>query len=571
MNVLCVHHEDALDDPRWNNGYDLVLDSGWGGPNAYARLEKRLQARVLSIYGFADARQTPRKVNASLDILRGRVIDSRGVDQIELVSPAMRQSLFLAHWVDAAVREAEGASRIDATRPHPFADALARRLGLAANSITPGPSVGPWSRARTHMRTILDLSPPERVELALNKLDPDYRARRRTTSRVPLPHGCILAPSAYRNATRAIERVATLLPRRKFALVPLQENARPREPPPNIVVVDPAPYVPAPASRREEEQRLAEAVSRVREDTCLRTDALCTAVDLGLFDAFPRAFRRGLSVRDAAWQMLTTGDVAAVLSADENNPDTRSFILVANSNGIPTATMHHGALDANMLVKQLSADIYVVQGRMERDYLLQECGLPASRIAMGSERADNVIVRKLSGNDVFFFSEPYEVGSGRALEHYRDVLPPLAELAAGRGGRLVVKLHPFESALARRRLVEDVLSPLERSRVDISTEATTPALLRQAAFAVTATSSAAVDCAREGIPTFLCAWLEPPIYNYDEVYERAGVGKALHHPSELAAIPDLLRTEELPRRHFASQVDSPFDAPSWDRLLGGAQ
>ena len=59
---------------------------------------------------------------------------------------------------------------------------------------------------------------------------------------------------------------------------------------------------------------------------------------------------------------------------------------------------------------------------------------------------------------IVFFSEVYEIsGGGRAKEFYRDVLPPLADLAIQEHCQLVVKLHPAESLAERQGFVLDTL------------------------------------------------------------------------------------------------------------------
>src|SRR5207244_1279641 len=58
---------------------------------------------------------------------------------------------------------------------------------------------------------------------------------------------------------------------------------------------------------------------------------------------------------------------------------------------------------------------------------------------------------------VVLFSQPYEVLGGRTAEIYRELLPPLSSIARRTGHKLIVKLHPFESEKARRKVIDSIL------------------------------------------------------------------------------------------------------------------
>src|SRR5207302_5527195 len=177
---------------------------------------------------------------------------------------------------------------------------------------------------------------------------------------------------------------------------------------------------------------------------------------LGLLDSFPKLLRQGLAIREAWRQVFEIEPVKAVLCADDSNPYTRIPVLLARNRGIPAIACHHGALDGAHLFKRSHADVILAKGRMEEDYLVRVCGVPEEKVELGAPGrlpALNVQRDREQAPFITFFSEPYEVASARTAEFYRDLLPPLADMALKTGRKLVVKLHPFESQRERRGLI----------------------------------------------------------------------------------------------------------------------
>ena len=130
---------------------------------------------------------------------------------------------------------------------------------------------------------------------------------------------------------------------------------------------------------------------------------------------------------------------------------------------------------------------------------------------------------------------------GRCREFYRELLPPLADLASRMNLKLVVKLHPMESERERRKFVNAALLPRQLESVQIVGGTLSEELLDGTSFAVTVQSTAAVDCAIRGIPVFLCKWLDYSYYGYVDQFIRYRAGVPLHSPAEIAKIPDMLK------------------------------
>jgi hypothetical protein len=65
-------------------------------------------------------------------------------------------------------------------------------------------------------------------------------------------------------------------------------------------------------------------------------------------------------------------------------------------------------------------------------------------------------------------------------------------------------------------------------------------LLESAWFGITVESTTVVDCARHGVPCFLCEWLVSTPFGYVEQYARFGIGRRLLSPGDLEQIPRIL-------------------------------
>jgi hypothetical protein len=270
----------------------------------------------------------------------------------------------------------------------------------------------------------------------------------------------------------------------------------------------------------------------------------------GVLSGIRKALRDGLAIRDAWLRVFEREPVSAVLCTDDTNPYTHLPLLIARQRGLPTIACHHGALDGGQLVKRSHADVTLAKGRMEKDYLVNTCGLAEERIEVGapllSQRANTGVRRAKSS--IVFFSEPYALDGGRCHEFYRELLPPLADLASRMNLTLVVKLHPMESERERRKFVNAALLPRQFENLQIVAGALSEELLDSSSFAVTVQSTAAVDCAIRGIPVFLCKWLDYSYYGYVAQFIQFRAGVPLRSPAEIAKIPDLLENFPAPVR-----------------------
>jgi hypothetical protein len=234
--------------------------------------------------------------------------------------------------------------------------------------------------------------------------------------------------------------------------------------------------------------------------------------------------------------------VVGCLSADDSNPYTRIPLLLALERKIPAVACHHGALDCRMALKNLRFSTYLAKGEMERDYLERTCGVDAGRIRIGaaSPPRENASVWSERAPWITFFTEPQETDFWRVEAIYREVLPRLCAVARRSGKTVVLKLHPFESARQRRRLLARTLSGADRKLVSVTDAPLSHEIFQKTWCAVTVESTVACEGALVGIPAFLCGWLRHAYSGYDPQYVRFGVGRMLELPDELLRIPEML-------------------------------
>jgi hypothetical protein len=300
---------------------------------------------------------------------------------------------------------------------------------------------------------------------------------------------------------------------------------------------------------------------------------LRTLAELGAFEDFPERIRRGLEIRDAWRNLLDTEPVQAVICADDSNPATRIALLLAAHQGLPTIGCHHGALDGRYLFKRNHADMLLAKGRMEKDYLMRVCGIPADQVEIGAPRLPANLQRRPEGGkraSIVFFSEPHEMAGGRIRGFYEDVLPRLSDLAIADRKELIVKLHPAESFAERSRLVAQMLRPEQQAVTRVIDGPLRTELLDEAWCGVTVVSTVAVECQLRGVPCFLCAWLEPWPYGYVDQFTRFEVGIRLDNADQIKQIPAILRTPR-PGSSVQENCWTPIQSQRLRALLGMEQ
>jgi hypothetical protein len=545
MNILLLHPQDNPENgPRVTRHWDRVIDLGIAGKHAYMRWSEKLGCAVTGLNSLRHGLNDFRHVRDLLGRGCGHLIDGHGLDWWEILS------ILIADEMEAVVvlqRLAESLSDNDnvyVSRPCLHGDILKQLLGARAQ-VYPLRQKTQGQRIRRYFRMSNRLSGSQMIDIFWDKYDVGYQfrsrfSRRRQQSRRPV----VLLPTAYVNVSRTGVAYANMLPQEDFLLLATRRSGWMQELPPNVAAARLSSY----ASLRDRSAEIADIEEKWRDlrRELMEIPELQVLNELGYLTRFSRRFRQGIEIRDAWSNVLDNEPVKAVFCADDSNAHTRIPLLLARQRGLPTIACHHGALDGQNFYKRLYADSVLAKGAMEKDYLVRSCGVPAEKVRMAApvmqvcSKSEKQSTAETTQQHILFISEPCEVAGGRAEEFYRDVLPPLADLALRTGRKLIVKLHPAESKIDRAGIVARVLRPDQQCATEIVDGPLTEELLAKAWFGITVLSTVATECAVRGIPCFLCRWLDFVPYGYLDQFIRFGVGVGLSDPQEIAQIPEYI-------------------------------
>ncbi len=545
MKILLIHPEDDPEQGPWASvPWNQIVDLGLAGTSSYARWTKRFECPVMPLAAWRNGFDDFHRVRDLMDLGCGRLIDDHGLDWWEIMSILLHGELETLILLQTFAHTIGPADEVHVSRRGLHANLL-QFLARACVQVF---DLRPESQQRGlghYVRISNKLSAAQMADVFFDKYDPGYQARGRLRRpRPPSKTPRVLLPTAYVNVSRTAIAYAQTFPRENFLLVATRRSGWLRQLPENAE----AAWLSSYASLRDRSaenaametrwRSLVGELRKVREFEILRR--------LGHLDSFPSRFRHGFEVRDAWRNVLEREPVQAVLCADDSNPYTRLPLLLARERGLPNIACHHGALDGRYLFKRSHGDVIWAKGAMEEDYLARKCGVPRKRIEIAApappphvaavKRRDSTAFRP----NILFISEAYDVSGGRTEDFYRDILPPLADLAVTTTRKLVVKLHPAESRRERSQTLARLLSAKQRAVVSIVSGPLTESLLESAWFGITILSTVAVECAIRGIPCFLCKWLESWPYEYVDQFIRFGVGIGLNSANEIERIPEQL-------------------------------
>ncbi len=551
MKILLIHPEDDPEKGPWSDWrWDRIVDLGLGGKGGYARWNRKFRCPLTTLnslrHGFDDFRQ----VRDLLGLGCGRLVDEYGLDWWEIMSILLTEEVEALILLRRFAKTVGADDEVYVSRPGLHSNLL-QCLPGTRTKVFPSRRQTEKSGLRHYWRVARRLSAAQMVDVVGDKYDAGYQfrgrlARKRTPSTQPI----VLLPTAYVNVSRTGIAYAHTFPEENFLLVSTRQSGWIRDLPRNVAAAWLSSYASL-RDRRDENNNIEKRWRSLLEEW-RGVEEFDILNRLGYLDTFPRRFRHGLEVRDAWRNVLDTEPVEGVLCADDSNPNTRIPLLLAQARGLPNLACHHGALDGRYVFKRTYADIIWAKGKMEADYLIRKCGVPAERVEICAPGLPaNWIAREQLNQqemnhqtfrpDILFISEAFDLTSGRAEEFYRDILPPLADLALSTGRKLIVKLHPAESERERANLVDSILSPQQQKATRIVSGPLTEELLSTVWFGITILSTVAVECAVRGIPCFLCKWLESWPYGYVEQFIRFGVGIGMEDPSEIKNIPHYLQ------------------------------
>jgi hypothetical protein len=565
LKILLVHPEDAPCAGPWaSEKWDLVVDLGRSSPFMTNLWQERLKSPILQTDSLRCGSQDFDSIRKLVRKGRNRLVDKAGLDWWDLISVLIYTALEEAILLGRVAGELDGAADLYTTRPGWPASGIAlllkRPLQMFPGTVRP-------SYFQHYSGLLRRFSFDQLAQIFLDKYDSRYRwrtrfAARRRGPRTPL----VLLPSAYTNVSRMAVTYANMLPEQQFLVVATRRSGTHFDPAPNVTCANLAAYAGGPEAQSEYLEILEKW--RILKQSLALLPEMDLLLRAGLLEKFPNHFRDGLAFRNAWQNVLSQEKVVTVMCGDDSNPYTRLPVLLARQQGIPTLDFHHGALDGRFLIKELSSDLYLAKGEMERDYLVRICGLPPERVVVaGPPRPQSILageVRENKNSEIVFFSEPYESGGRRTEDIYRELLPPLSRIAREFSRKLVVKLHPFESRPQRAALIAKVLPREDANRLEIVDGPFTPQLIAKTWFAVTVESTTVIDCSLLGVPCFVCDWLSSSPYGYIRQYARFGVGRILKSSEQINDLPSMLLQPPIPAS--ADCFVKPMD-PEWLRRI----
>jgi hypothetical protein len=567
MKLLLVHPEDSPVEGPWTlSRWDVVIDLGWAGENAYGEWAERMGCPVRGFWSYGHGPQDFQRIGEILQPGLGMLLDGQGLDWWEILAPLRIHEVLQLLLVEHVLREI-GAVELVGTHPHPLANLFGRVAGREVRYLdTRKPSVARLRWQRLTM-ALWRLSAAQVVQVVLDKWDMDYRLRSRVARRRrPGPDGAVLLPSGYENVTQILNSYAGMLPERRFLLLTTRKSGEMRKRAANVDTARLSGYARSGISdaTRKELRSLEDSWRHFRRR--ILPEEIARANGAQWFEDIGSSFESWLRIRDAWRQVLESERIQAVLCGDENSPTNRIPVLLARKHNLPTVHCHHGALNALLPLRPPGCGRYLVKGEMELDFMTRTFRLDGGQIEVGAPAATVAAKRTAGAGAIVFFSEEYELAQGRSRVLYREVLPRLCALARTYGKRVIVKLHPFESAASRKNLVREVLSAAERAQVDMVHGPLTPELLENTWVAVTVESSVSVDCAIRGIPCFVCSWFVTPVAGYVEQFVKYGAARALDSPQDIARIPERLQDFEI-EPEVRRRLWDPIDARKLEALL----
>jgi hypothetical protein len=544
MRVLLLHPEDCFNDSWTSQHWDSVVDLGRAPKFFYDERSAALGCEVFSIFDLAVEVQDMRVWRQLFEPGMGRVIDRFGIDWWDVISILLHHELQELRLALRLAERLRGCEIVVASRPSLTAEVVRLQLGIPlqffGDGIRKNLATGIVRRGFVAAR---NLSFKQFRQVVYDKYDPHYRWRQKFADSPDLKsEQVVLLPSAYSNVTKTALSYARVLPEQKFLLVLARESAEVSPMPPNVETMRLASF--ATAKLDKEELRKLESSWQQLEQSMREHPLFRLPAQLGILKKGLRWLRWGIGVRDAWLRVFGTRSVAGCLCADDSNPYTRIPLLLAGQRNIPAVACHHGALDCRMAFKSLRFSNYLAKGNMEHDYLERLCGADDGRIRIGAapSPAQNATFWNERAPWITFFTEPYETDFWRIETIYREVLPRLCAVARRTGKTVVLKLHPFETARQRRRLVARTLSEDDRKLVNVMDAPFSNEILKKTWCGVTVESTVAFECASVGIPVVLCGWLRHAYAGYALQYVRFGIGRLLETPDELERIPDMVST-----------------------------
>jgi hypothetical protein len=571
MKILLLHPEDAFQRSWVRGQWDLVVDLGKAPKSSYEDWSRQLGCPVFSIFDLAIEVEDLLAWRDLLHLGLSRVVDRFGIDWWDVIGILLQPEMQDLRLVQRLANKIGACEALTVTRPSPLAEALRLQLRCPLRVLGAGLQRRLVRSASRVGRAAANLNFRQLRQVVYDKYDERYLLRQRfAASAARSSEPVVLIPSAYSNVTRTAFRYTEVLPDQQFLLVLARETGESSLTPRNVQTEALAAF--AKRGCDQDELRRLESGWNELQSSLRSHPEFSVSAQLGVLSNAKRWLRWGVAVRDAWNAVFERREVVACLSADDSNPYTRIPLLLARQRRLPAVACHHGALDGIMAFKNPAFSTYLVKGEMEKDYLERVCRVDASGLRIGAPFTPMQDRRLWSDGApwIVFFTEPYETDLWRPEAIYKEIVPRLCAAARKAGKRVVLKLHPFESARERQRMLNRVLSEDELQVVSIVAAPLSNEILQNTWCAVTVESTTAFECASVGIPAFLCGWLRHAYVGYAPQYARFGVAQMLDCPDDLLKIPNRLKGA-IPPASLRNRLVRAMAPEQLSEILGGSR
>lgn len=571
MKILLLHPEDDFQRSWVRGQWDLVVDLGKAPKSSYEDWSRQLGCPVFSIFDLAIEVEDLLAWRDLLHLGLSRVVDRFGIDWWDVIGILLQPEMQDLRLVQRLANKIGACEALTVTRPSPLAEALRLQLRCPLRVLGAGLQRRLVRSASRVGRAAANLNFRQLRQVVYDKYDERYLLRQRfAASAARSSEPVVLIPSAYSNVTRTAFRYTEVLPDQQFLLVLARETGESSLTPRNVQTEALAAF--AKRGCDQDELRRLESGWNELQSSLRSHPEFSVSAQLGVLSNAKRWLRWGVAVRDAWNAVFERREVVACLSADDSNPYTRIPLLLARQRRLPAVACHHGALDGIMAFKNPAFSTYLVKGEMEKDYLERVCRVDASGLRIGAPFTPMQDRRLWSDGApwIVFFTEPYETDLWRPEAIYKEIVPRLCAAARKAGKRVVLKLHPFESARERQRMLNRVLSEDELQVVSIVAAPLSNEILQNTWCAVTVESTTAFECASVGIPAFLCGWLRHAYVGYAPQYARFGVAQMLDCPDDLLKIPNRLKGA-IPPASLRNRLVRAMAPEQLSEILGGSR
>jgi len=123
VNILLLHPLDSPWSDIWREKkWDMVVDLGWAGEESYLKWEQIYKCKIISIWSGIEKVTFYQQVNDIQDTMRDQLVDTYGIDWLDMILPLLRKHIFDMILSREIVPYLPPHAIVFVSRPHVLAD-----------------------------------------------------------------------------------------------------------------------------------------------------------------------------------------------------------------------------------------------------------------------------------------------------------------------------------------------------------------------------------------------------------------------------------------------------------------